>query len=162
MSASAPFKALTAARPPKPAPTTTMCLRAVEVAMVWSKPDRLIDFASAQPYGGSCYGSSRFRRGLGNQSQSSNFCKFEDLVHTVGSALGEHDETGGECAPAPSLVGNGRWFLGASTEWPGVVPADVEIGNLDELAQSYPTVAPEMRAIAAAVKVTPNPGAPLS
>src|SRR5947209_16735581 len=25
------------------------------------------------------------------------------------------------------LIGAGRWFLGASTEWPGVVPADVEI-----------------------------------
>src|SRR5205823_13889134 len=28
------------------------------------------------------------------------------------------------------LIG-GRWFLGASTEWPGVVPADVELGRLD-------------------------------
>jgi predicted cupin superfamily sugar epimerase len=59
------------------------------------------------------------------------------------------------------LVGNGRWFLGASTEWPGVVPADVEIGNLEELVQSYPSVAPDMRAIAASVKVIPKPGAPL-
>ena len=33
------------------------------------------------------------------------------------------------------LIGRRRWFLGASTEWPGVVPADVEIGNLDELAE---------------------------
>src|SRR3989475_9636039 len=31
------------------------------------------------------------------------------------------------------LVGRMGWFLGASTEWPGVVPADVEIGNLAEL-----------------------------
>ena len=59
------------------------------------------------------------------------------------------------------LVGTGRWFLGASTEWPGVLPADVEIGNLEELAQSYPRVAPEMRAIAASVKVMPTPGTPL-
>jgi predicted cupin superfamily sugar epimerase len=59
------------------------------------------------------------------------------------------------------LVGTGRWFLGASTEWPGVLPPDVEIGNLEELAQSYPRVAPEMRAIAASVKVMPTPGAPL-
>jgi predicted cupin superfamily sugar epimerase len=59
------------------------------------------------------------------------------------------------------LVGNGRWFLGASTEWPGVVPADVEIGNLEELAKSYPTLAPEMRAIAASVKVVTKPGAAL-
>jgi predicted cupin superfamily sugar epimerase len=50
------------------------------------------------------------------------------------------------------LVGTGRWFLGASTEWPAVLPADVEIGNLEELAQSYPRVAPELRAIAASVR----------
>ena len=47
------------------------------------------------------------------------------------------------------LLGSGRWFLGASTEWPGVVPEDVEIGDLDELAKKYPGVAAEMRAIAA-------------
>lgn len=50
------------------------------------------------------------------------------------------------------LLGDGRWFFGASTEWPGVVPADVEIGNLDQLAEKYPGVAPEMRSIAASVK----------
>ena len=33
------------------------------------------------------------------------------------------------------LLGDGHWFLGGSTEWPGVVPAkDVEIGDLDALA----------------------------
>ena len=46
------------------------------------------------------------------------------------------------------LVRNGRWFLGASTEWPGVVPTDVEIGNLDLLADKYPAVAADLRAIA--------------
>src|SRR6266436_8308364 len=46
----------------------------------------------------------------------------------------------------------GRWFLGASTEWPGVVPADVEIGDLDELAGEYPAVAADLRAIAASVQ----------
>jgi len=50
------------------------------------------------------------------------------------------------------LMGQGRWFLGASTEWPGVIPADVEIGNLDELAGKYPAVAAELRAIAASVR----------
>jgi hypothetical protein len=51
------------------------------------------------------------------------------------------------------LIGAGQgWFLGASTEWPGVVPADVEIGKLDELAGRYPSVAPELRAIAASVR----------
>jgi uncharacterized protein len=44
------------------------------------------------------------------------------------------------------LIRNGQWFLGASTEWPGVVPADVEIGNLDVLADRYPAVAADLRA----------------
>jgi predicted cupin superfamily sugar epimerase len=50
------------------------------------------------------------------------------------------------------VIGPGRWFLGASTEWPGVIPADVEIGNLDELAARYPAVAADLRAIAASVR----------
>jgi predicted cupin superfamily sugar epimerase len=50
------------------------------------------------------------------------------------------------------LMGRRRWFLGASTEWPGVVPADVELGNLDELAVKYPAVAADLRAIAASVR----------
>jgi uncharacterized protein len=51
-----------------------------------------------------------------------------------------------------TVVGRRRWFLGASTEWPGVVPADVEIGDLEELAGRYPAVAAELRAIAASVR----------
>jgi uncharacterized protein len=50
------------------------------------------------------------------------------------------------------IIGRRRWFLGASTEWPGVVPADVEIGNLDALAGRYPTVAAELRTIMASVQ----------
>jgi uncharacterized protein len=50
------------------------------------------------------------------------------------------------------VIGSERWFLGGSTEWPGVVPADVEIGKLDELARTYPAVATDLRAIAAAVQ----------
>ncbi len=50
------------------------------------------------------------------------------------------------------LLGNGQWFLGASTEWPGVIPADVEIGNLPELSARYPSVADDIRAIAASVR----------
>jgi len=57
------------------------------------------------------------------------------------------------------LIGRRRWFLGASTEWPGVVPADVEIGNLDELAAKYPTVAADLRAIAASVRQVAPAGA---
>lgn len=59
------------------------------------------------------------------------------------------------------LIGRRHWFLGASTEWPGVVPADVEIGNLDELAGKYPAVAADLRAIAASVQhVSPSGGGP--
>jgi uncharacterized protein len=50
------------------------------------------------------------------------------------------------------VVGRRQWFLGGSTEWPGVVPADVEIGNVDELAAKYPAVAADLRAIAASVQ----------
>jgi hypothetical protein len=50
------------------------------------------------------------------------------------------------------VIGRGRWFLGASTEWPGVVPADVEIGDLDALARKYPAVAADLRAIASSVQ----------
>jgi predicted cupin superfamily sugar epimerase len=59
------------------------------------------------------------------------------------------------------LLGKGAWFLGGSTEWPGVVPAeDVEIGDLDALAAKYPSAAPEMRAIAASVRDVVPPGGP--
>ena len=42
------------------------------------------------------------------------------------------------------MSGGRRWFLGASTEWPGVEPADVELGNADTLAAKYPKVAAEI------------------
>lgn len=59
------------------------------------------------------------------------------------------------------LIGRQRWFLGASTEWPGVLPADVEIGNLDALAGKYPSVADDLRAIAASVQhVAPGSAGP--
>jgi predicted cupin superfamily sugar epimerase len=50
------------------------------------------------------------------------------------------------------LIGARRWFLGASTEWPGVVPADVEIGDLEVLAGKHPAVAAALLAIAASVR----------
>ena len=56
------------------------------------------------------------------------------------------------------VIGRRRWFLGASTEWPGVVPADVEIGDLDQLAGKYPAFATELRAIAASVQHIPPTG----
>ena len=38
------------------------------------------------------------------------------------------------------------WFLGASTEWPGVEKGDVEIGDVEALAAKYPDVADDLRA----------------
>jgi predicted cupin superfamily sugar epimerase len=49
------------------------------------------------------------------------------------------------------VLGRRRWFLGASTE-PGVVLADVETGNVEELAAKYPSIAADLRAIAASVR----------
>jgi uncharacterized protein len=50
------------------------------------------------------------------------------------------------------VIGRRRWFLGASTEWPGVEPVDVEIGNVDALAAKYPQVADDLRRFPAPVK----------
>ena len=43
------------------------------------------------------------------------------------------------------IIGAKRWFLGASTEWPGVVPADVELGKADLLTAEFPEVAADVR-----------------
>jgi hypothetical protein len=44
------------------------------------------------------------------------------------------------------VIGHRRWFLGASTEWPGVEKVDVEIGDVEALAAKYPDVADDLRA----------------
>ena len=44
------------------------------------------------------------------------------------------------------VIGRRRWLLGASIEWPGVEPADVEIGDVDALAAKYPDAAEDLRA----------------
>jgi len=44
------------------------------------------------------------------------------------------------------VIGQRRWFLGASTEWPGVEKIDVEIGDGEPLAAKYPDVADDLRA----------------
>ncbi|MEX1325096.1 MAG: cupin domain-containing protein [Synechococcaceae cyanobacterium] len=46
------------------------------------------------------------------------------------------------------LLGDGSWFLGGSTEWPGVLPSDVEIGDGEELARRYPEAAELIRSAA--------------
>ncbi|MDO9486652.1 MAG: cupin domain-containing protein [Actinomycetota bacterium] len=38
-------------------------------------------------------------------------------------------------------VRGGEWFLGASTEWPGVDPTDVVVGDPVELAKRFPDAA---------------------
>lgn len=53
------------------------------------------------------------------------------------------------------LVDGGRWFLGASTEWPGVIPSDVEVGDVDALVLAYPAVADDLRGLAARLGVEP-------
>ena len=39
------------------------------------------------------------------------------------------------------LRAGGEWFLGASTEWPGVDPSDVVVGDADALRRSHPAAA---------------------
>jgi uncharacterized protein len=43
-------------------------------------------------------------------------------------------------------MGQRRWFLGASTEWPGVEKVDVEITEVEALAAKHPDVATDLRA----------------
>ena len=59
------------------------------------------------------------------------------------------------------LLGQGEWFLGGSTEWPGVVPEeDVEIGDVDKLCAEHPKAAADIRAIIASVREQPASGGP--
>jgi len=44
------------------------------------------------------------------------------------------------------LMGKRRWFLGGSTQWPGVVGAeDVELGDVEELAAKYSDMSADIR-----------------
>jgi hypothetical protein len=44
------------------------------------------------------------------------------------------------------VTGKHRWFLGASTEWPGVVlEEDVELGDANQLAAKFPEAAADIR-----------------
>ncbi len=51
------------------------------------------------------------------------------------------------------VIGRRRWFLGASTEWPGVEPADVEIGDVEVLGAKYPEIADDLRKFSTPVKI---------
>ena len=61
----------------------------------------------------------------------------------------------GDTFHAARLIGEG-WFLGASTEWPGVVPEDVECDAAEALARKYPALAAGLGEIAAAVERAPR------
>ena len=43
------------------------------------------------------------------------------------------------------VIGQRRWFLGASTEWPAVEKLDVDIDDVEALAATYPDVADDLR-----------------
>jgi predicted cupin superfamily sugar epimerase len=43
------------------------------------------------------------------------------------------------------VIGTRQWFLGGSTEWPGVLPEDVELGKAEELAAKFPKAAADIR-----------------
>ena len=59
------------------------------------------------------------------------------------------------------IIGQRRWFLGASTEWPGVVPTeDVELGDAEALAASHPDVAAEIRSFPLAKSIPGTCGRP--
>ena len=80
----------------------------------------------------------------------------ERIVVGPDIAAGQHVQfliPGGTFHTARLIGETPRWFLGASTEWPGVIPDDVEIGDVEAMAAKYPAIAAEIRAISASVKV---------
>jgi hypothetical protein len=58
-------------------------------------------------------------------------------------AAGQHLqlELPGSTFHTARLLDGGSWFLGASTEWPGVDPADVILGDPAALRESHPSAA---------------------
>jgi predicted cupin superfamily sugar epimerase len=70
-------------------------------------------------------------------------------VHLVGGDLAAGEQVqlflpGGTFHTARLHQGAG-WFLGASTEWPGVEPPDVEIGDVAALSEAFPAAAALLR-----------------
>jgi predicted cupin superfamily sugar epimerase len=43
------------------------------------------------------------------------------------------------------VIGQRPWFLGGSTEWPGVIPDDVELADVEVLVRRFPGVADFLR-----------------
>src|SRR5438094_4453426 len=83
-----------------------------------------------------------------------------ELLMLHGNGLTEHvvvgsDLRGGQCVQllipgntfhTARVIGRRRWFLGASTEWPGVERVDVVVGDVEALAAKYPDAAADLRA----------------
>jgi predicted cupin superfamily sugar epimerase len=70
-------------------------------------------------------------------------------VHLVGADLAAGEQVqlflpGGTFHTA-RLRDRAGWFLGASTEWPGVEPSDVEIGDVALLTAAFPAAAALLR-----------------
>ena len=60
---------------------------------------------------------------------------------------------------AARVIADEAWFLGASTEWPAVVPGNVELGSLEQLAARHPDIADDLRSIATTIPhAAPSPG----
>jgi predicted cupin superfamily sugar epimerase len=70
-------------------------------------------------------------------------------IHLVGTDLAAGEQVqlflpGGTFHTARLRDGAG-WFLGASTEWPGVEPPDVELGDITLLSAAFPAAAALLR-----------------
>jgi predicted cupin superfamily sugar epimerase len=70
-------------------------------------------------------------------------------VHVVGGDLESGEQLqlflpGGTFHTARLRDGAG-WFLGASTEWPGVEPPDVELGDVAVLTDAFPAAVDQLR-----------------
>jgi len=59
---------------------------------------------------------------------------------------------------AARITGHRRWFLGGSTEWPGVDPTrDVELGDTEELAAKFPEAVADIRDFPKPQELPPQP-----
>lgn len=73
-------------------------------------------------------------------------CRTGPSCRTERALLRVHFFIPGNTFHTARIIGQRPWLLGASTEWPGVVPAeDVEFGNAEALAANHPDVAAEIR-----------------
>ena len=71
----------------------------------------------------------------------------ERIVMGPDLAAGQHVQflIPGNTFHTARVIGTRQWFLGGSTEWPGVLPQDVELGDGAALAAKFPKVAADIR-----------------